>query len=236
VRLMHGKWSDPRVGRDVLFGALYGLAITLWAQLCILAPGWLGRSPSSSDALGVVWLVEHGWIAQQLEALRGPAQSVAVALHTHVEAMTVMLFGTAGFFLLWLVLRRTWVAVQVALLIFTLVLIQTPDYPLQALLASAVACALWLFILLRAGLLPLAVATTVAALLGAVPLTLDPTAWYAPGSAMVLLAVLGLGASGFVVALNGRKAFPDRPRAELDPYLEGVRPAGPPETWVQTFP
>lgn len=211
VRLMHGRFRDPRVGRDTLFGALAGVAVVLWAQLYALVPGWLGLPPPRPDRLSpLAWQVLSSWVGQQLESLRGLRHAMAVALHAHVEALLVAFFAIAGLFLLCLLLRRTWAAVAAALSIWSVLLYPAAGHPAYDLLAAGVAGALWLAIMMRVGFLAMVVATSVAALLGAVPLTLDLSAWYADRSAVALLLILGAGLYGFIVSLGGRPAFPDR--------------------------
>jgi serine/threonine-protein kinase len=206
VRLMHGRYRDPRVGRDLLLGALCGVAALAWAQALLLAHAGPERSLIGPEKLGsVVWQVQRSAATQQLEALRGLPHAAAVALHADVEAVLIAFSGVSSAFLLWVVLRRARVAAALWLAVGTVLLNPATGHPVLDLLASGGACALWLALLRWAGLLPVVVATCTAAMLVAVPLTLDVSAWYGGGSAIVLAAVLTLGVHGFLAASSARR-------------------------------
>ncbi len=76
------------------------------------------------------------------------------------------------------------------------------------LLLAALVSAVTLFVLVRFGLLAVT-ACLMMRLLYSVPITLNPSVWYAGRSYLVLLAVTGLAAYGFAVAL-------DRPSASVE--------------------
>ena len=45
VRTPMGRFGDPRVGRDVLIGAVAGVVVILIQRLEWLVPSWLGSAP-----------------------------------------------------------------------------------------------------------------------------------------------------------------------------------------------
>ena len=49
IRLFHGRFRDPRVGRDLLMGTVFGTLHTLVFYLQRLVPSWLGAVPSRPD-------------------------------------------------------------------------------------------------------------------------------------------------------------------------------------------
>jgi hypothetical protein len=77
------------------------------------------------------------------------------------------------------------------------------------LLVTGVLGALFLFFLFRFGWLSIAVGLFVLDVLGAFPLTFDPSAWYAGCTVFALVVVFGLAIYGFKVSLGGRPAFED---------------------------
>jgi len=211
VRLIHGHRRDPLVGRDLLLGSLFGVAAMLWAQLSATAAVAADVRPWHPDSLSpLLWQLGHDGVQQQLEALRGLRHATAVALHAHVDAVSTALFAVGGLLLLCMLLARRRVALAVALTFWTVCLLPGAVTPLSlGLLAAAVSAALWLTALWRVGFLAAVTAASVAGLLGAVPLTLDPSSWYADRSGLMLLVVAALGVYGFTVCLAGRPAFRD---------------------------
>jgi len=74
----------------------------------------------------------------------------------------------------------------------------------------------FLIVLFRFGLLPTIVSYIVAGVVTAYPMTTDASAWYAGYTLLALLAVAGIAAYGFRVALPGRPlpaALPERQRS-----------------------
>ena len=59
ARLLAGKWRDPLVGRDVLFGILLGLVYLLFFQSFFLANLFHGSSPYAMFRFGASTLVDH---------------------------------------------------------------------------------------------------------------------------------------------------------------------------------
>ena len=75
------------------------------------------------------------------------------------------------------------------------------------LLVAGVSVSVILYVLLQWGLLAAIVLGLVWGWLGAAPLTLDATLWYAGRSFLVLAACIALAVYGFVVSLGGKPMF-----------------------------
>jgi hypothetical protein len=66
-----------------------------------------------------------------------------------------------------------------------------------------------LVVVMRTGLLTLAVALYFWQLLGQMPISYDLSAWYARPGLLIVLILVGLAIYGFVVSLGGRPLFRD---------------------------
>jgi serine/threonine-protein kinase len=179
--------SDPLVGRDLLYGAVFG---------SILASG---------DAVAVAL---HGNSHQPgfppLSALMGVRAELADVIAALRDAIFTALLFFFLLFLLRLVLRKDWIAGAAFVAIITVATsfgTTTPwvDYPLSALSFAVFALAL-----LRLGLLAGIVTSAVgqALALGAV---LDFSTWYAGVAAIPFVLIVLLVVYGFRVSLGGRK-------------------------------
>ncbi|HMB52799.1 MAG TPA: protein kinase [Thermoanaerobaculia bacterium] len=208
VRLMHGRWRDPKLGRDVLLGACFGVLALLVAQLWLLVSAWLGGGPPNPGDLTVVLLVKQSLIDLQLEALRGLSHAVVATIQAQTESMLIAFSGIFGYYLIRCLVRRRWLA-KLAMLLLVGICMFNPavGHTGQGLIAGGLAGGLWLTVLLRFGILPAMLTSAVAAMLVSVPLTLDPSAWYAPSALVALGTVLALGVYGFVVSLGGEPAL-----------------------------
>jgi hypothetical protein len=208
---MHGRFGDPRVGRDVLAGTAAGVLFLLLGQLGLLIPAWFGGRVPAPDALTVVVLARTELLDLQLESLRSLPGALAAALYAHTETMLVSFFGIFGLFQLWFLVRRKWIAIAVVVLgKWILELTPEADFVLPMVLAAGLYSCFWVAVVVRLGVLPAVLATTVASALATVPLTLDFAAWYAPSAMLALAFVLGLGLYGFLGSLGWRTVLPER--------------------------
>ena len=179
--------SDPLVGRDLLYGTVFGAILDIWRRR--------GRgAPRQQPPTGV------------------PAAERAVGRARRVRRRHRWRFRSAIFtallfffmlFLLRLVLRKEWIAGAAFVAIITVATnygTTTPwvDYPLNAL-----AFAIFAFALLRFGLLAVIVTSAVGQILTLGSL-LDFSAWYAGMAVLPFVMVALLVVYGFRVSLGGR--------------------------------
>ncbi len=123
TRVIRGKWRDPLVGRDVLYGVVAGqLAILLWAQLYVVIPHALGLSappPPHPYPMGGPPYLYVLDVPFSRAILGGRHVIETIAAHAlgalGIMAMVVML--VLG---LKMLLRRTWIVAAAVLLIATL--------------------------------------------------------------------------------------------------------------------
>ncbi len=188
TRLLAGRWRDPLVGRDVLFGSLLGLVYLLLFQGYFFANLFHGGGPvallDASNLNGVRY-----WASSLIEHLDG---SVGGAL-----------FFFLLLFVLRAVLRKQWLAGLVFVLIFVGIRWagQGPWYTPLFLLA------IWttlVVVMLRFGLF----ATICLVYLIDTPLsalfTADFTAWYGESSWVFVAIVAAAAVWGFRTSLGGR--------------------------------
>jgi hypothetical protein len=193
-RLMAGRWRDPLVGRDILFGCVCGVAYCLLIQGYHLVSLQLGN-PEFAD-LHINNLMgaraSAGWIAHILSnAVTGGPQLFLVL------------------FVLRIVLRKQWLAAITFVAIFALLDLSRDDS--TAIVASAVIRLLiygiLVLIMLRLGFFALMVAVFVVNSTLNLYLTPDFGAWYGQSSMMVVVLFCAFAFWGFRLSLAGRPLF-----------------------------
>ena len=202
VRLVDGRFSDPLVGRDALFGLLAGSGLQLLIQTWPLASRWFGIAPPALDGLS-------GPISLEMEKLTGLRFAIGNLVVLPVASFVVNAGLIVSLLVLRAVLRKQWLAIGAFLVVWTVVFVPSSANPYIALAVSAVPTILFLTVFLRFGFLTVLVAGSVQGLLGLYPLTFDFTCWYASNTILVLIVLAGLTAYGFRVALAGRPVFGD---------------------------
>ncbi len=192
TRLLAGRWRDPLVGRDVLFGILLGVVYLLLFQSYFFANLLHGDTPAT---------------LLSTDNLNG-ARYVGETIGAHLDnALGGAILFFLILFVLRAVLRKQWLAGLAFVLIFVGVRWhgQGPWYTPLFLLA------IWttlVMVMLRFGLF----ATMCLAFVIDTPLetffTTDFSAWYGPSS-WVIVALLGAAAVwGFRTSLGGRPLIP----------------------------
>ncbi len=203
VRILDGRFRDPLVGRDLVVGALVGVAMRLVDQLFQLACARFG---------GVAILLDRfdgPPMNVQLVGLRGFPSSLAGV----GGCVVVPLLACLGLLMLLLLcrvtLRRGSIAVA-AFYVLTSVSGIPPDAHLGSLfLWSALISLVQVIVLFRFGFLALLVGTVFHVLFVAIPMTMDPSAWYAWRTLLVIVL------AGAIAAHGARIALPRRPLAPV---------------------
>ena len=200
VRLLRGRFKDPLVGRDVLFGVLIAVALKVIIPMIILAGGWTVSAPQYISPGG-----------SMLEALRGLPQACAMMLFNHDQwLLEPGLFLIVFLLMMRLLLRRTWLAVSAFLPMLAALNLATggtggiAGWSIMAIFGAA-----WLLLYFRAGLLALFVCLGTLGLWEPLTPSLDPGSWYSSGTYLALLLTLGTAAYGFYISLAGRPMFGD---------------------------
>jgi hypothetical protein len=192
-RVLEGRFRDPRVGRDLLFGGVGGILATAIISLPHAAT-WFSLPPPTPVGGGLSAL---GGVNHLMAALISIPQ---VAFIVPVAILLVLLIAR-------LIFKKPWLAYPAAIAIVALNFSAWADDPLLA-ASQVLILVLATVILTRLGLFALMV-TIAFSSWDLVPLTVDPASWYFPYSLMSMLLFAALAVYGFVIALGNRLTFKD---------------------------
>jgi serine/threonine-protein kinase len=193
-RLLAGSLRDPLVGRDVLVGAVTGLALAAVFRVFWLVPSWLGQLSPVPDIFNY-----------------GPALTAfrhAAGFRIGVNAFSAVLYALAFLFILVLlrvVVRKQWLAA----ILWCLILFPPlrPADPVIEWIDGGVRAIVLLAVLTRCGLLAFATALFFMFMTFEAIFTLDLSVWYAPLGLPVLLLFAALVVYGFHTSLAGKSPF-----------------------------
>ncbi len=197
-RVVAGKWNDAVVGRDLLFGTLFGIVYVL-----ILALYEYANFRGGAPILG-----EFG-----LENLNG--------FRAFAGNITGLLFGEVGgcltflltLFLVRAVLKKQWIVGTVWVVGWVAVRFLRQNFIDSRQLAITTGIfwtllfSLLVFVILRFGFFALVVATFVLDSLIGTFLTTDFSAWYGVSSCAVVVLTLAIALWGFRLSLGSRPLF-----------------------------
>ena len=195
-RVLDGQFRDPMVGRHLLFGALFGLGVSL----VFLSPGvigsWVGSSPPPLPVYG-------------LTALGGVRPAVGAVFDMVLQAFVLPVVFLLLLLMFRVVLRRQWLA-NLAFLTLNAVLAVTgapvliSDLPVVAVIVAGLS----VVVVTRFGIF----ASVVGILFsqwGYLPITMDPASRYFPWSVVTMLAFAVVAIYGFFISLGGQRLFRD---------------------------
>ncbi len=190
--LLSGRIRDPIVGRDVLFGVALGTAVGL---IDLLENMWMlgrGGSPGMPPA----------------ELLLGTRTMLGAWLMNAPQEVRNALFFFFLIFLLRVLLRNQWLAAAGFVLIFTV--LSTLENPNQLWVTGTISLLVWgltAVVVLRWGLLSLAVGFFVGPVLARMPATFNSSAWYFGNSIFMLLSVVALATWAFHTSMAGQRLW-----------------------------
>jgi hypothetical protein len=194
-RLLAGPIRDPRVGRDLLIGVIFGVSLALMdvAKATIVpALGYdapLPRYGTSELMLG------------------GGSGAFWAGLLESVAAVGGALFATFGMVIARLVLRVRWLALIVTMLFLSLTAAYDMSVMPLSLLFPLASGALLTVVAIRFGLLALVVTWFAWGMITAVPMTLEFSHWRADASNWTLAVLLALTLFGFYASRAGQPLF-----------------------------
>ena len=190
-RLLSGRLRDPLVGRDMLIGAAAGVFIQCWWGFYRLVVGHLSLPVEQPSMASLISL------SGTAETIGSYCQLFAMALYIPVGWLFLVL-------LLRVLLRRQWIAI-LAIIVFAVgTSIPGTANPMISGMFMLVAFSLFLFVLIRFGLLAAAFWAIYMYIGSLVVLTLDSSAWYAGRSWFTLLFFAATAGYGFWISLAGR--------------------------------
>jgi serine/threonine-protein kinase len=198
-RLLAGRVRDPRVGRDVILGVVFGVT---WFALDIgrrLLPQTLGYQASvprlGSDAGTMLSAAQtfSTWgavILRELQMAFGAVLLLVVLRLITRRASIAIVVGIAIIFYWWSTLSFT------------------PVLWIEVTYEIAIAC-LFTLVMIRFGLLAAAIARIVIGLCQTVPFTLQVSQWSATPSNWTIAAIIALALFGFYASRAGQPLFGD---------------------------
>lgn len=195
-RVLAGRLRDGLVGRDVLFGCLAGVVMSLLLCGIRLAPQMLG-DPGVFPAAAFL-TTDGGWANSVAQLLLLQPSS----LFTPIALFFVVLIAR-------IVTRSIWVAALTPLaLMSTVIVVANPGAP-SIWVLGALYWVVMITVTVRLGLLAACIAVYLTSGLDILPLTTDGSAWYAPLGWTLLALHVALAAYGLWSALAGRSLFTD---------------------------
>jgi tRNA A-37 threonylcarbamoyl transferase component Bud32 len=198
TRLLQGRFRDPVVGRDLLVGAASGVFVAVMWQATALIPRLFGSNPS---------LHLRGL---PLGSPFGSTAYVSSFLISNLIEATLRSLGVVTFLLLVsAVIRNRTAAVAIAVALMAASFLFEPVGPISLRIAYAAITALVVVIVMfRFGILALSATAYTLLIFWSLPLTLDPDAWYFGRSLVGLLLISAIAATGFALAISGKRWLP----------------------------
>ncbi|HEX8814112.1 MAG TPA: serine/threonine-protein kinase [Terriglobales bacterium] len=182
-RLLQGQFRDPVVGRDALFGVLLGLSWVLIYSVKNILEVRRGGPPQ---------LYSEGFLMGSRAALA----SWLVHIPLSIQSTLIFFFLILVFRLL---LRKDWLAALAFIALGTVVRLPNADFPAIEAGAQILIYGIAAVVVLRFGLVALAVGIFCADVLLNAPLTADLSAWFAPNGLFVVTTVAALAAWSFYI-------------------------------------
>jgi hypothetical protein len=192
-RLLAGQFRDPLVGRDFLYGVLYGVLLVLFETSDNFILPWFGRLPPIP-----------GIVAG--ESMLGMRLAIGLLLY---YILFFVFYSLVIFFLLSLLrlLLRKDALAFIAIALLGALSNASGEYRAIDFVASGLLYVSFLFVLKRFGLLVLVVGLVVQNVLLVFPTTTHLSRWYAAPALVGLIAIAALAFYGFQTARAGKPLF-----------------------------
>ena len=190
-RLLLGRWRDPLVGRDILFGLVLGIFWVIVIQVFIAYLIHIGDVPHIGDA----------------KILLGVRRTLGAAVFlVPADIRTTLLFFLL-IFLFRLVLRNEWLAAAAFVILFSTMQSLREDYFWVAMIAFLIIYALAAIALVRFGLVSLATALFLTDFLLSAPMTANFSHWFIGSTIFIYACATALALFAFYTALAGQKLW-----------------------------
>jgi hypothetical protein len=193
TRALSGRFRDPLVGRDILFGCGLGLLVALFWELGQIAPEYLGEVPRRPDWVNLHSLAANRFVFGEI------LDRLVHAIVPSMALLTLLLFIT-------LVVKRIWIAGLVLMGVFVILGMANFGYWFD-IIGMLVTMGLIMVCLVRLGLLSATVLFAVSGVVDVFVITTNLSAWYSTGTIVALVFILAVALYGFWIALAGRPLF-----------------------------
>jgi hypothetical protein len=197
TRLLSGHLRDPRVGRDVLLGAAAGMLMALVTWAHNLLPLLYGKPayPPGSPQMGY---------------LDGVVGALATADRMIVLSIFIGMADLFGIVLLRRLVRRVWLVVVLAMLLFSIRSVTNmfgPDPAWWDIFSQLAVIGIVGIVVVRLGVLSTLVAFGYLFILQGAPLTADASKWFFGTSTAIVLLLGALAVCAFAWARAGEPLF-----------------------------
>jgi serine/threonine-protein kinase len=190
--ILQGRWRSPRVGKEILVGAAFGVLCAIWWQTSH-ALEW-GRMP------GATLDVFPG------QVLAGFRDFVAFTLIHATDALSAAALMTVLFTLFLVIFRKKWVGF-VLLVVADLLQEDARGALLPAVLVTIGYGLTQAYLFVRVGLVAVLTVALVANLADCSAWARDWSSWLLPETLWSVGAILAITALGFWLAIGGQKPF-----------------------------
>ena len=198
-RLLMCRFRDPLVGRDILFGCIFGIAMVLVLQLDSLLPAWLGLPQSVPKLPGAGY---------DLGELLGLRYKLGTVINILLSSVALGLVFLVLMLMLRVALRIPWLASLAFFALLTAAYAASSSYDtFMPWVTDAVLALAMVVVLTRVGLVAVIVGQFVRLLLMANPITSDFSAWYAPAGNFAVIVTVLLLVYGFYNCLARRPSL-----------------------------
>ena len=193
TRLMSGRFRDPLVGRDLVFGTLMGLSWILVFEIGSLIRMRAGAPPlfPSSQYLMGMRLAAGIWLATLVTSILG----------------TLLFFFSLV--LLRVLVRNAWAAALLFIALFTIPKVLGSNHLVVDTLVWGTIYAIAAVGMVRFGLIVLGLSSLMANVLLNQPYSLDFSNWYAAQCFFIVAIFVAIGAWGVCTSLAGQKLWKD---------------------------
>jgi eukaryotic-like serine/threonine-protein kinase len=191
-RLLAGHIADPRVGRDVLIGALFGVAMGLVELAKFAIIPWLGY-PAPRPA-----------IANRLEALSGLGPTFSVWNEQVLNGVMSALLTVLIIVVLRLALKRNWLALPISVVLLSTSLNYIGGSGVWGLVFPLIGGLLVTLVTVRYGLLALVIARVVWNVIYTVPMMPDASLWSAAAGNWTIALLIALTLWAFYASRAGQ--------------------------------
>jgi len=195
TRLLSGSWRDPVVGRDILVGVALGAVWILVFQIRYIPMMHLGAGPGFGST----------------STLLGGRAALANWLRQWPQSIQTTLVFFLVFCGLKVILRKEWIAGIIFVAIFAIPQGIGGSYVKIELPAMVLVYSIALLIVIRFGLVPLAIAVFTINTMASVPFSADLSTWYMPTAILELLSILLIAGWGFYHSLGGQTLWKPEP-------------------------
>ncbi len=190
-RFISGRWRDPLVGRDLLFGVILGIAWDLVFALGNFVEMRAGSAPLLPNS----------------EILAGVRETAALGLVNVIGSIRTTLIFFFLLILLRVLVKNRWLAAGIFVLLLTVPRFLGSDHLLIDAPVLLIIYSIAAFAVVRFGLIVLVVGVFCADAFLNVLVTMDFSSWYAGRSLSVVIAFLLIAAWGFYTSLAGQRLF-----------------------------